>query len=784
MSGMAFNKRGSTTAAAAVLAASRAAKSRSQPRNAAEQQLPSRGSNRGSRTPPRRAGPPDDPGLSLLADQHMPGEVSRSASPERKPKRFDLNDEGWWRRMDELLTSHEDKAYERLEAFMEKQSKAIQQRTDHLAGTSPSSSQVLLQLANCLSPGTPPPPGQEAHAADQQDATGKADGDLAARSTIIRKKSVSYAPGEAVECTAPGDKKARRGAVGPVVIMDDAAYERLAEEKSKERSARASVVEEADVVPGTFKMGKDLKDFIESNNFDLFFGVAIMTNVLVIGAQIEVQSWDVRSTDLPVPFFVINQAYAMLFFAELCLRVLCAGRVFFYITDRSKAFWNYLDFAIVGSSIFELVLGIVLSISGEKRDSQEGPGGTVLRVLRVMRVLRVLRVIKVVKFVRALSELVSSIFSTLRSLMWSLALLVMIIYMFGILFSDQVIGYLAAFPPREELLEGSTEAALYTYFGSLHISMHTLFRCITGGHDWGDVSDTLIHIDWALGYLFNVYLSFCYFAVLNVMTAVFCQRAIESAEQDQDNMLQKMLAERAKHRKLAQSLFLVFDSCRDETITLMEFEQVYSDEKVQAMFQTLDLNASDAWTLFKLLDHEGNGDINVEEFIAGCMRLRGPAKAMDIACVMDENRRITNTISSLKAHTNELENLMLLMASVLAEDAQQASQAKEQAKPSLPAGDSIRPTAPPAALAASPTAPSSVPAVLPGFHGPQGGDNPPAARAVSMHTSLREAARSSLATREFAFRSNRGTIDCPGDLYQDITFDVGPVIHPPSRLHP
>lgn len=32
------------------------------------------------------------------------------------------------------------------------------------------------------------------------------------------------------------------------------------------------------------------------------------------------------------------------------------------------------------------------------------------------------------------------------------------------------------------------------------------------------------------------------------------------------------------------------------------------------MFQSLDLNARDSWTLFKLLDEEGNGDINLMVF--------------------------------------------------------------------------------------------------------------------------------------------------------------------------
>lgn len=37
----------------------------------------------------------------------------------------------------------------------------------------------------------------------------------------------------------------------------------------------------------------------------------------------------------------------------------------------------------------------------------------------------------------------------------------------------------------------------------------------------------------------------------------------------------------------------------------------FEEDEVRAMFQSLDLSARDSWTLFKLLDEEGNGDINL-----------------------------------------------------------------------------------------------------------------------------------------------------------------------------
>lgn len=49
---------------------------------------------------------------------------------------------------------------------------------------------------------------------------------------------------------------------------------------------------------------------------------------------------------------------------------------------------------------------------------------------------------KVLRFIRAMRVLVFSILNTLRSLVWSLVLLFVIIYSFGILFADATIDHI------------------------------------------------------------------------------------------------------------------------------------------------------------------------------------------------------------------------------------------------------------------------------------------------------------------------------------------------------
>lgn len=101
-----------------------------------------------------------------------------------------------------------------------------------------------------------------------------------------------------------------------------------------------------------------------------------------------------------------------------------------------------------------------------------------LRVLRVAKVTRALRIVRVVKFVRSLKSLLFCIGRTMRALAWSAVLLMLIIFVFGLIFTDITAEY---FSRSDRSSDAETEAFLAVRFGGLLRSMHTLYASITGG---------------------------------------------------------------------------------------------------------------------------------------------------------------------------------------------------------------------------------------------------------------------------------------------------------------
>merc|ERR1712216_206433 len=134
--------------------------------------------------------------------------------------------------------------------------------------------------------------------------------------------------------------------------------------------------------------------------------------------------------------------------------------------------------------------------------------------------------------------------------------------------------------------------------------------------------------------LYNFYVSFVTLAVLNVITGVFCEAAMEGARNDHELMCQQHLQDRSCFTDAFYTAFGI-DAKHDDVLNISlaydDFERVLSSPATRDYLAAMDLEVSDAWELFKLLDAKESQVIDVAEFVAGCLRLKGPARALDVA---------------------------------------------------------------------------------------------------------------------------------------------------------
>lgn len=332
--------------------------------------------------------------------------------------------------------------------------------------------------------------------------------------------------------------------------------------------------------------------------------------------------------ELAVMLSIFGKAYAGLFFVELCIRVLAQRRSF--VSMRNPEWrWNLMDTIIVLASLVEIIFEVSSYASGAEEMSLTGMSGLrTLRIIRITRLVKIARLARILRFVMALRTLTQSILHTLKSLIWAVVLLLLIVYTFAILFTQVVNDCMQDTNTTMTLEEWELGRR---YFSSLPKAMLCLYMSIANGVSWEQVIIPLNAVSVVWDFMFLFYIAFATLAVLNVITGVFCQSAIDSAQSDHEMVIQSIMNNKDAHIEKIRMLFSEIDEDESGVITYQMFEKGIRSQDVKTYFESIDLDVWDAWTFFKLLDMDSGGAVEIEEFLMGCLRLRGNAKAMDIA---------------------------------------------------------------------------------------------------------------------------------------------------------
>eukprot|EP00929_Paragymnodinium_shiwhaense_P118103 TRINITY_DN897_c0_g2_i1.p1 TRINITY_DN897_c0_g2~~TRINITY_DN897_c0_g2_i1.p1 ORF type:complete len:629 (-),score=92.04 TRINITY_DN897_c0_g2_i1:624-2366(-) len=386
------------------------------------------------------------------------------------------------------------------------------------------------------------------------------------------------------------------------------------------------------------------EQIVRHSFFEPFFAVLIVGNSVItfVEAHLSLES---PNEEIPLAFKLLGHLLGTAFLTELLLRITARRRAFF-LTD-SQLGWNYFDFCLVSTWLVEFVLDIIQSLRSMKSSSTNSGFSNMrlFRVLRIAKMFRLLRMARILRFVRALNILILSILTTLRSLVWASVLLLLIIFTFAIYICQNVANTI------RDCDSGACamDPELARYWGTVPTASLTLFQIISGGLNWDDVARPLMDLSGFLLVVLIMFIAFAQFAVLNVVTGVFCQAAVESAQRDRELMVHSMTA---KKKQIIESMSDQFShmfkkfSATYGGITPEAFEEYVNMKSVQDYFALLELDATDAWVLFQLLDEDGSGTIEVEEFVDGCLRLKGTARSIDLARLSKEFKLTTRQLQS------------------------------------------------------------------------------------------------------------------------------------------
>lgn len=294
--------------------------------------------------------------------------------------------------------------------------------------------------------------------------------------------------------------------------------------------------------------------------------------------------------------------------------------------------WNMFDLCLVSLCASDFIL-------------ESAPNIGYARMLRLVRLARILRIIRVVRLFHSLRVMILSIVHSAQDLLWVFLLLFLVIYSFGIIFLTGVMEHLENNPsPNMDVVDK---------FLDLPKALLVLFMAISGGVDWQDVILPLFQMGTFYGITFFIYIFFVTFGVLNVVTSMFVDSAFQVSQRDRETVVQGQLSRDLEYRKKIKEFFFQADTDDSGSLSWEEFDTYLSDPKVQAYFSSLELDVTQARALFKLMDLDETNDVGINEFVDGCMKLRGVAKSIDVNMLLYENEQMISKWTAFMQKTEQ-----------------------------------------------------------------------------------------------------------------------------------
>eukprot|EP00747_Dinoflagellata_sp_TGD_P092494 gnl/TRDRNA2_/TRDRNA2_165429_c1_seq1.p1 gnl/TRDRNA2_/TRDRNA2_165429_c1~~gnl/TRDRNA2_/TRDRNA2_165429_c1_seq1.p1 ORF type:complete len:351 (+),score=73.71 gnl/TRDRNA2_/TRDRNA2_165429_c1_seq1:213-1265(+) len=265
-----------------------------------------------------------------------------------------------------------------------------------------------------------------------------------------------------------------------------------------------------------------------------------------------------------------------------------------------------------------------------------GANMTFLRMIRLTKLFRAFRVLRVIRMLSEMRTMVAAIAGSLRSQVMCYAIMGFCIFFFCLIFSEGVTTYLARAERRGE----DVDELVIMYFGTFSAIAISLFEACTGGSDWEQYYNTLHkHIGKMYAYLFIFYIAFFTIVVFNVITALFIDAAMRIASMDRDSIIFSQQRKESSEFTDMMKLCRGMDSDNSGTISWKEFKTHIRDKKVKAYLAAIGLDISDAQMFFETLAvTSGSGNVDIESFVQGSMRMKGLATALDMQCVMCQNK--------------------------------------------------------------------------------------------------------------------------------------------------
>jgi len=379
--------------------------------------------------------------------------------------------------------------------------------------------------------------------------------------------------------------------------------------------------------------------FVHGDRFEIISAAVILANTVIMAFNMQFDGigngYDISFPSYTRPknqvwpgakktFMISAYLFNTLFTIELVMR-LAAAR---WRAIRSG--WIWFDTIIV-------VMGLA-DLFSQGKGIGINPG--MMRVIRLVRLVRLLKIFQAMSSFDSLFLLLKAIHASWNALVWSFLLLLSIELVIGLFLCQLLNDYIT-----DDHLEEKDRREVFKYFGTFSRSMLTMFEITLA--NWVPSCRVLSEqVSAWFGLFYIVYRCMLCFAVIKVIAAVFITETNRVLASDDELTMMKRKREGILYHTKLTKMFKSIDTNRDGHIDWWELQAILNNEEKASWLSTLGFESNDFEKLFWLID-EGDGVVEIAEFIKKVGRLKGQSKTIDMLTLSKLAHRIDQRLSKL-----------------------------------------------------------------------------------------------------------------------------------------
>jgi len=395
-------------------------------------------------------------------------------------------------------------------------------------------------------------------------------------------------------------------------------------------------VQKADHMADLLKKYKKLEEveeepefYVDTMAFQLIIGLVIIVNALFIGLETDMNTPDGSLYEDEL-WFIMENIFVIIFVLEMIVKIACHRCNYF------KQMWNITDFTLVMMAIVDVWIMKALQSEGSLKS---------FSVLRVIRMLRLARLIRLLKVFKELWLVVSGLIESMKTLGWVSVLLVLFVYVCGIFLTMQV-GHNPERYEEYKKLSGGWDHE--EYFGTVARSMYSLFQILTLDSWSSGIARHVMTNQPEMMFFFLVFLLFTHYGLLNLVVGVIVENTLSAARNNEEKIRQEQDKEQKRTLEHLKDIFKLADEDGSGDLDRGEFFRCLTNPEVEKKMKLINLPVAEAKNLFSILDADGQGSLSIDEFIGGCLRLKGSAKSKDLLSVQIQVESLAKKMDDLE----------------------------------------------------------------------------------------------------------------------------------------